>query len=180
MVDELVRLRHSAYITASGPPPARRPPAALSSVSSRLVVTPLGVNLDGPALTVGDDAWLLSPSSVLARYINLSLVLYPETDSGRVDMLRAGFFFHDDSFSYPVENGSYALIAYAWSADGAETGTLSVQDEERDTFHATSFAGGGPWVPLGPYRLQVTDGKLKLAANGDLRIGGIELRLLDE
>jgi hypothetical protein len=140
----------------------------------------LGVNLDGPAETVGDDAWLTSPASVLARYINALVVLKPATDKGREDMLRAGFFFHNDSFSYPVENGSYALLAYAWSADGAETGTLKVQDTERDAFHAISFAGGGPWVALGPYRVTVANGQLKLGAKGDLRIGGIELRLLDE
>jgi hypothetical protein len=140
----------------------------------------LGVNLDGPAVTVGGDPWLTSPASVLARYINPDVVLKPATDQGREDMLRAGFFFHDDTFSYAIDNGRYALLAYAWSADGAETGTLSVQDEERDAFRATSFAGGGPWVALGPYRVTVSDGKLKLAAKGDLRIGGIELRLLDE
>jgi len=142
----------------------------------------LGVNLDGPALTVGGNAWLTSPASVLARYINSEVVFKPDTDDGRVDMMRAGFFFHDDSFSYayPVENGSYALLAYAWSANGSEQGTLTVQGEERDTFQATSFAGGGPWVALGPYRVTVTDGQIELAAKGDLRIGGLELRVLDE
>ncbi len=140
----------------------------------------LGVNLDGPAETVGADAWLTSPAAVVARYINPLVALRPATDAGREDMLRAGFFFHNDSFSYPVENGSYALLAYAWSADGAETGTLKVQDTDRDTFHARSFAGGGPWVALGPYRVAVANRELKLAARGDLRIGGIELRLLDE
>ena len=140
----------------------------------------LGVNLDGPAVTVGNDAWLISPDSVLDRYIDLSIVLKPSTDKGREDMLRAGFFFHDNTFSYAVDNGSYALLVDVWSADGAETGTLKVQDQTLDTFQATSFAGGGPWVPLGPYRITVTNGQLKLAALGDLRVGGIELRLLDE
>jgi hypothetical protein len=140
----------------------------------------LGVNLDGPEVTVDGNAWLTSPDSVLARYLNDLVVPKPSTDQGHKDMLRAGFFFHGDSFSYEVDNGTYALLAYAWSADGAETGTLKVQDEARDTFHATSFAGGGPWVALGPYRVEVTNGKLKLAAAGDLRLGGFELRLLDE
>jgi hypothetical protein len=72
------------------------------------------------------------------------------------------------------------VLAYAWSANGSETGTLSVQGEERDTFQATSFSGSGPWVALGPSRVMVTDAALKLAADGDLRIGGVELRLLDE
>jgi hypothetical protein len=141
----------------------------------------LGVNLDGTALTIDAQSWLVSPASVLDRYIDNTVALYPATtDKAREEMVRAGFFFHDDSFAYPVENGSYLLLAYAWSANGSETGTLSVQDEERDTFHATSFAGGSPWVALGPYRVTVTDGALKLAADGDLRIGGVELRLLDE
>lgn len=140
----------------------------------------LGVNLDGPALTIDDEAWLTSPASVLDRYIDTTVALYPTTEQGREDMLRAGFFFHDDSFAYPVENGSYALLAYAWSANGSETGTLSVQGEERDVFQATSYAGGSPWVALGPYRVEVSDGALTLAGDGDLRLGGIELRLLDE
>jgi hypothetical protein len=140
----------------------------------------LGVNLDGPALTVGSDPWRISPDSVLARYINLSIALNPDTDKGRADMLRSGFFFHDETFSYPVDSGKYALLAYVWSEDGAETGTLKVQDTVLDTFQATSFAGGGPWVALGPYRVTVANAQLKLAAVGDLRVGGIELRVLDE
>ena len=140
----------------------------------------LGVNIDGPAVTVGSDAWLISPDSVLNRYIEGAVVLKPDTDAGREAMLRSGFFLHGQTFSYPVPSGSYALLVYTWSADGAETGTLKVQDQTLDTFHATSFAGGGPWVPLGPYRITVANGQLKLGAVDDLRIGGIELRLLDE
>ena len=54
-------------------------------------------------------------------------------NGARDEMMRAGFFFHDDAFShaYPVQKGSYARLAYAWSANGAETGTLSVQGELR-------------------------------------------------
>ena len=138
------------------------------------------MNLDGAAFTMDGMPWLASPASVFARYIDDKIVLKPEVDKDREEMMRAGFFFHDDSFTYAVDDGEYALVAYAWSADGGETGTLVVQGEERDTFRAQSFAGGGPWVPLGPYRVSVTDGALKLAAKGDLRVGGIELRTLDE
>lgn len=151
-------------------PPVADPPSCVS----------LGVNLDGPAVTIDGKPWEPSPASVLARYINDTVVFKPEIDKGREDMLRAGFFFHSDSFSYAVENGDYALVAYAWSADGAETGTLTAQDQDLDAFRAQSFAGGGPWVPLGPYRVSVTNGELKLGAQGDLRIGGFELRTLDE
>lgn len=140
----------------------------------------LGVNLDGGALTVGSDAWLQSPDSVLSRYGDGLTVLKPSTDKGREEMLRNGFFFHGNSFTYPVANGTYALLVYAWTAQGAETGTLKVQDQTLDTFHATSFEGGGPWVGMGPYRVVVANGQLKLAAAGDLRVGGMELRLLDE
>jgi hypothetical protein len=138
-----------------------------------------GVNLDGPALTVGDDAWLTSPSSVLARYIENNVSLFPKTDGGREQMLRTGFQFQDDSFSYPVENGEYALVVYVWSAGGGETGTLLVGGEQRDRFRAQSFQGGGPWVGLGPYRVEVNDGMLTLGAMGTLRAGGFELRRLD-
>lgn len=41
-------------------------------------------------------------------------------------MVRAGFYFHDDSFSYPVENGSYSVLAYTRYADGSKRGTPSV------------------------------------------------------
>jgi hypothetical protein len=140
----------------------------------------LGVNLDGAAVTVGDDPWLGSPASVLARYIDESLALKPATDQGREDMIRSGFFFHGDSFAYATDNGTYELLAYAWSAAGSETGTLQVQGTDRDTFHATSFAGGSPWVALGPYRITIDKGQLTLAAKNDLRLGGFELRTIDE
>ncbi|HVY29168.1 MAG TPA: hypothetical protein VHB79_21565 [Polyangiaceae bacterium] len=151
-------------------PPVSDPPSCLK----------VGVNLDGPALTIDGQAWEGSPASLLARYLNDQVVFKPAIDKGREDMLRAGFFFHDDSFVYPVESGDYALVAYAWSADGGEAGTLSAQDQDLDAFRAQSFAGGGPWVPLGPYRVSITSGELKLGANGDLRVGGFELRTLDE
>jgi hypothetical protein len=35
-------------------------------------------------------------------------------------------------------------------------------------------------VPLGPFRVKVSNGQLKLAPDGDVRVGGIEFRLLDE
>jgi hypothetical protein len=139
-----------------------------------------GINLDGPALTVAGHPWAMSPDSVLARYTENSLVLKPATDAGSEEMLRTGFFFDDDSFTCNVDDGDYAVLVYAWSADGGDTGTLSINGEERDRFHAQSFQGGSPWVALGPYRLGVTDGKLLLAAEGKLRLGGLELRLLDE
>lgn len=139
-----------------------------------------GVNLDGPAVKVGGQQWLGSPASVLARYMDGGVVLKPPTDAGREEMIRFGFFFNSDQFVYPVERGSYALIVYAWSASGSETGTLRVQGEDVDRFRCLSFEGGGPWAPLGPYRVAVDDGQLTLGAQGILRVGGFELRRLDE
>lgn len=84
------------------------------------------------------------------------------------------------SFTQTVPNGSYSALVYVWSADAGDTGTLSLDDQERDRFHAQSFQGGSPWVALGPYRIDVTTGTLRLAAQGTLRVGGLELRLRDE
>jgi hypothetical protein len=151
-------------------PPVADPPSCLK----------VGVNLDGPTVTIDGNAWEASPASLLARYLNDLVAFKPDIDQGREDMLRAGFFFHGDSFTYPTENGDYALVAYTWSADGGELGTLQAQGQDLDAFHAQSFAGGGPWVALGPYRVSVTDGKLQLGGKGDLRVGGFELRTLDE
>ena len=75
---------------------------------------------------------------------------------------------------------SWQLIIYVWLADTGDTGTLRLDEHERDRFHAQSFQGGSPWVALGPYRIDVTTGTLRLAAQGTLRVGGLELRLLDE
>lgn len=140
-----------------------------------------GVNLDGAALEIEGNAWSGSPASVLDRYTS-NVTPKPDVDADMAEMLRTGFFLHDDGFSYPVDNGSYSLLAYACSASatGGEIGTLQVQGNERDRFHATSFAGGGPWVALGPYRVTVKDGTLPIAAKGDLRLGGLELQKLDE
>ena len=139
-----------------------------------------GVNLDGTTLKVGDDQWLASPASGLARYIDTNITLKPSTDAGREEMLRAGFLFQDDQFSYPVDNGTYELIVYVWAAGGSEKGTLQVEGQEQDGFRCFSFAGGGPWAPLGPYRIDIDDGMLTLGAAGVLRAGGFELRRVDE
>ena len=151
-------------------PPVDDPPSCLYQ----------GVNLDGPAVTIDGAAWLGSPASLLARYMDSSIELKPSTDMGREEMLRFGFLFDDDQFSYPVENGDYALTVYVWAAGGSELGRLTVQGEERDAFRCFSFAGGGPWAPLGPYRITIDDGQLALGATGVLRAGGFELRRLDE
>lgn len=140
----------------------------------------LGVNLDGPALEVDGEAWLESPASVLTRYQDTAVPLQPSAGRGLEEMLRSGFLFEDNSFTYPVDNGSYALRVYAWSATGGETGTLRVNDVALDRFRAQSFQGGSPWVAMGPYRVTVDDGALKLGAEGVLRVGGFELRTLDE
>jgi hypothetical protein len=139
-----------------------------------------GVNLDGAAEVVGGEEWLPSPASVQERYINQDLVLKPATDAGREDMIRAGFKFNSDQFTYATENGDYALVAYAWSEDGSETGTLYAQEKRLDAFRCQSFAGGSPWAALGPYRITVADGELKFRSEGVVRVGGFELRRLDE
>jgi hypothetical protein len=139
-----------------------------------------GLNLDGPVVEIDGEPWLGSPASLLARYTNSAVALFPATDAGRDEMLRSGFLLLDDSFTYPVTNGSYALLAYVWSADGSEDGALVIDGVEHDWFQATSHQGAGPWVALGPYRITVDDGGIEIGATGTLRAGGLELRLLDE
>lgn len=151
-------------------PPVDDPPSCLYQ----------GVNLDGPVVTIDGVAWLGSPASLLARYSENSIELKPSTDVGREEMLRTGFLFNDDQFSYPVENGDYALTVYVWAAGSSHVGRLKVQGEERDAFRCFSFAGGGPWAPLGPYRVTIDAGQLTLGAAGKLQAGGFELRRLDE
>jgi hypothetical protein len=151
-------------------PPVDDPPSCLYQ----------GVNLDGPTVAIDGAQWLGSPASLLARYMDTNIELKPSTDIGREEMLRFGFHFNDDQFSYPVENGDYALTVYVWAAGGSQLGRLKVQGEERDAFRCFSFEGGGPWAPLGPYRISIGDGQLTLGAAGSLRAGGFELRRLDE
>lgn len=139
-----------------------------------------GVNLNGPAVTVGSDDWSASPDSELATYEITGLALKPDPDEGRDEMLRAGFRLEDESFFYPVENGEYGLIVYAASADTAMGGTLTVQGEPLDVFNPRSFDGGAAWAALGGYRVAVTDGQLEIGADGVLHLGGFELVLLDE
>jgi hypothetical protein len=141
----------------------------------------VGVNLDGDTVQIDGEDWLKSPDSPLDRYIDNGVALRPPVSSkGLEEMLRAGFFFNDTSFTYPVDSGDYALLVYAWSASGGEIGTLRLLGETKDRFHAQSSEGGGPWVALGPYRISVDDGMLELGAQGILRVGGFELRKLDE
>jgi hypothetical protein len=140
-----------------------------------------GVNLEGPALEVGGEDWLAGGPSPLPDYSNRALPLKPKTDQGREDMLRAGLYVADQRHLHPIPNGTYALSVYVWAADGTQTGTLQVQGRDLDTFR--SFAaddGAAPWAALGPYRVTVADEQLSLGARGVLRIGGFELRYLDE
>ncbi len=78
-----------------------------------------------------------------------------------------------------MPNGTYLAVAYAWSAQGSELGRLFIEGMTEDLFRAGSFNGYGPWAPLGPYEVTVTDGSLTVAGTGGLlRLGGLELSYL--
>ena len=84
------------------------------------------------------------------------------------------------SFSLPVDNGSYLLYLYATSPgnDGSAS-VLTVQGVEPPTggeFRAQSSDGGQAWARMGAYRVDVTDGTLRVGVTtGTVSFTGVEL-----
>jgi hypothetical protein len=87
----------------------------------------------------------------------------------------------DHVLTLPTDNGTYLAYLYATSPNNdSAASTLTVQGVEPESsskfFSRTGDNGTQPWARLGPFRVDITTGKLTIAVTGGaISFTGIEL-----
>jgi len=138
-----------------------------------------GVNVNGPALTIGGEALRAGSEARLqysgATYQN-SFAVLPSADTNTTAMLRTGYSLGADTASLPIADGKY--WAYAWLSSGAGTnsGQLMIQGAAKDKFWIQQILqpGAAVWARVGPYSVDVTSGSVTLAGTGTVNLAGVE------
>ncbi len=139
-----------------------------------------GINLNGPAISIGGNAWQAGDTApdFTADYgwffENQSVTLVPETDANRATMLRSSIFGNVDLFLTSVPAGTYEVYLYVWEDNFPETISVSVEGVVRQSNYNTG--SGGSWMKLGPFRALVNDGTLNVSTTGGTaNVSGIEV-----
>ncbi len=147
-----------------------------------------GVNLDGPALVVDGhafegaaDAAIVSTGTDVAQ----TGAPFPAVTGTLATLLQTSTQLQAGSeLSLPVDNGIYLAYLYATSPSNDGTASVfTVQGAPPDVgskFRAQAADGGQAWSKLGPFRVDVKDGKLTLGVtSGAVSFAGIELWYAD-
>ena len=145
-----------------------------------------GVNLNGAAVTVEGHAWQASQAANVTTSgagVSSADATYPVTSGGMLSMLNNSTRLQtDDELSLPADNGTYLVYVYATSqgqASDAEASLLTVQGEVPESsaaFRSQIIDNSPLWAKLGPYRVDITDGKLAFAVTkGAINLAGLEL-----
>jgi hypothetical protein len=142
------------------------------------------VNLNGPALVVGGHAFQsAAQAGVVTSGAGVSQggAPFPVVSGTLATMLQTATRLQSgDELSLPVDNGTYLAYAYATSpSNDATASVFTLQGVEPDLgskFRSQGADGGQAWSRLGPFRVDVADGKLTLGVtSGTVSFTGIEL-----
>ncbi len=138
-----------------------------------------GININGPAIEIdgnkwdGDDA----PDFICKnRPIDSPDVrLWPGTDENRAKMIRSFRWDEKPSIKITaVPSGRYAVYAYLWEDNNAETFDIFIQGR----LIVEKFYSGvqGQWRRLGPWIVSITDGTIEITSSGGAaNFSGIEI-----
>ncbi len=136
------------------------------------------LNLNGPPLVIDGRQWEGKDSphySITAKaFENQQVTLTPPTDSERAEMIRSSRWGEVDLTLTGLSSGYYSLFIYVWEDNNAETFSIAVNDGEVASRYVTGPAG--KWEKLGPWTVQVSDGKIRLATRGGAaNLSGVEI-----
>lgn len=144
-----------------------------------------GVNLNGPAVVVNSNSWQSASQAMVTTTgsgVSQTTTPYPAISGGVATMLNTATRLQTGAeLNLPTANGVYLAYLYATSpsANDAEASLLTVQGEEPDSsqaFRSQVVEGGQAWARLGPYRVDITTGKLTVGVSkGAINLAGVEL-----
>jgi len=138
-----------------------------------------GVNVNGPALTIDGNLW---EGDEAVDYVckdsalnTPQVTLRPPTDDARAKMIHSFRWSSNPTLTLTnVPAGTYAVYASLWEDNNPETFTLSLNGQVVARNHCSGVTG--EWHRLGPWRVDVADGKLALTGEGGAaNVAGIEV-----
>lgn len=143
-----------------------------------------GVNLNGPAVTVDGNLWQGASQAAVTTSgsgVSQGTSPFPVVTGGVATMLNTATRLPmGTELNVPTDNGTYLLYLYATSpGNDADASLLTVQGVAPDSsaaFRSQATDGGQAWARLGPYRVDVTTGKVTVAVSkGAINFAGMEL-----
>ena len=138
-----------------------------------------GINLNGPAIVIDGKQWEADHAPNVRidamAFENQKVPLKPVADSSRATMIRSSRWGSKTSFEFQnVPQGIYQVFAYVWEDNNPEKYSILLNDKAV----LNDFLSGpaGSWKRLGPWKVTVDDGKLKLSSSGGAaNFSGIEI-----
>ena len=144
-----------------------------------------GVNLNGPALTIGANAFQGAAQAGVTGGTGVSQggTPFPAVSGALATMFQTASRLQaggQQELHVPTDNGSYLMYLYATSPTNDPAPSVftvqGIEQEVSSKFRAQASDGGQAWARLGPFRVDVTDGNLALAVtSGTVTFTGIEL-----
>ncbi|HEX7900076.1 MAG TPA: PA14 domain-containing protein [Planctomycetota bacterium] len=142
-----------------------------------------GINFNGPALTIDGQSWegKDAPNVALSSHElldNQTIPLIPPVSDGpKAQMIRASIWKKDGLLVTvsAVPPGRYFVYAYSWEDNGNEIFDILLNNRVVREKHNSGSAG--QWARLGPWPVDVADGKIELRTTGpaDANLSGLEI-----
>jgi hypothetical protein len=143
-----------------------------------------GINLNGPPVVIDGRQWEGEANGGAkgvecpdGRFESQDIPLWPETDAGRARMLRSSVWDSSGRGKIVIRDippGAYSVFLYVWEDNDSQTFSVSLQG--KTVAQDVESGSGGKWQRLGPWPVQVADGRIELTASGGhANLSGIEL-----
>jgi len=138
-----------------------------------------GINVGGGPVEIDGRKWEGDNARDFVcqdRQLNSPQVpLIPPTDPARARMIHAFRWNREPRLALTgVPNGRYAVYAYVWEETSPETLTISLNG--RKVVAEYNSGDAGQWQRLGPWEVDVTDGRIEIASRGGAaNFSGLEI-----
>jgi hypothetical protein len=139
------------------------------------------INLNGAeAIAVDDLAWQVGVLPDVAKvgtgYERQDVELRHPTDPARARMLRSSIAAREGTkvTLSGAPAGKYLVYLYAWEPDESPL-PFDVAVNGKPVLSSHKFAGAGDWARLGPWPVEVADGKIEVASRAFAHFSGIEV-----
>jgi RHS repeat-associated protein len=157
---------------------------ASDEVTVRVTAPPIlpvfyrAINLNGPTVQVDGksfegSATAANVSTTGSADSSPSVPLSPVTDAARTQMITTSLSSNPTVSVGSVPSGYYDVYLYQWENDYPDGLAFYIEGTQVLDYHAIATAG--KWFRHGPFRTQVTDGTLSIAAQGYGGLSGVEI-----
>ena len=137
-----------------------------------------GLNLNGPAVTIDGNRWEGKDAKQYVckdkAFDSQNIELLPPTDADRATMLRSSRWGGNRVELSGITNSRCTVFLYVWEDNQPETYTVSLNGREVERQYRSGPEG--KWDRLGPWIVDVADGKIVLTSQGGAaNFSGVEI-----